>query len=190
MTDMQTVIALYYKQGYNLALEHAHHRFPAANAHPAFIGGFNEGLKEVYASVPRIVHTLLGLVPALEPSMDFAFTTPPLNSFGRRSVHIILRPYVQRKQVSISLVGSGRYARLRVVHRALETRAPKDGPQLRVEGAMQDKECGSVFILKPDAKKKMAAAPSINPGVTESDLAQNVSSLGRAQASPCPSSRA
>ena len=97
-----------FRTGYHDALSHG----PSACAstllaHDAsYMYGFNSGIYSMNNSIPVVVHDMLRLLHfQVNSKLDtrVSFTTPPLSSFARRSVHVFMQPI--RKEITIVVKG-------------------------------------------------------------------------------------
>ena len=84
-----------YCQGYNDALTHGPNCCMHAGHDSVYSQGFHCGIYALNKSIPTSVHHMLQIMQAHAISnLDtcLLMTTPPLSSFSRRSIHIILDP--------------------------------------------------------------------------------------------------
>lgn len=97
-----------------------------AKLDPAYINGWNNGVLALNNSVPFAVHHMLQLLSAhahSEADSALTMTTPPLSSFSRRSVHVLLTPI--RDKISIAVKGRKHDQERRIVMRYPKAKMPE-----------------------------------------------------------------
>ena len=133
-----------FKKGYDDAMMLDYTSQNNFKGDPAYMSGWNNGMVALNSSIPLTVHHMLHVALAhahLNIDSRITMITPPLSSFSRRSVHILLGPV--RDKVEVFVKGDKREHQRRIEIRYPSKKKEGDSKVVKVL-QHQDKE-SSIF---------------------------------------------
>ena len=111
-----------YRQGFANAMTHGYGKFPTGVVSTQYMTGFNDGIDQLYRTVPPETHSALSsVVTAVTSGVDdcqCVVTTQPLLSAQRRAVHILTNQWTMQKTIRIDTLGpkNEQMRRLRLIY--------------------------------------------------------------------------
>lgn len=120
-----------YRAGYANAMCNGYTKVPTGLISTQYINGFNQGIDQLYHTIPAEAHATIGAVMSMVSSnvddCQCVVVTQAIPSAARRAVHIISSQWVERKVIRIDTLGQ-KYDAMRRLRLTYDTRKQNASP--------------------------------------------------------------